>query len=119
MIRKILSVLLLGLVTATANAQSFNQRAVVSGSSSGDNTLIAAVSTQQIYIYGLDLVLASSGALILKCGSTALTGAMTLTSYSKQVIADTPYWVCPLNTAFVGNLGSGIQMSGAIWYRQQ
>lgn len=117
MIRKILSVLLLGLVAATANAQSFNQRAVVSISSSGD--LIGAVSGQQIYIYGLDLVLASSTTLTLKCGSTALTGAMTLISYSKQVIADTPYWVCPAGTAFVGTLGSGVQTSGVIWYRQQ
>lgn len=104
---------------ALAQLAGFNARAVVSASSSGDNTLIAAVSGKQIYVYGLDVYLASSATLTLKCGSTALTGAMTISSYSKTITSGSPYWVCPANTALVGSLGTGVQASGVIWYTQQ
>lgn len=110
--------LLLG--TLPAAAQTFNLRSSISASSSGDNTVIAAVSGKQIAIYALDLSLASGTTVTLKCGSTSLTGAMTLRAYSKSLLLPAPpYWVCAANTAFVINLGSGVQASGAVWYTQQ
>lgn len=117
--RLLLGALLLLATPALAQVVTFNARAVVSAASSGDNTLIAGVSGKQVYVYGFDLFLASSTTLTLKCGTVALTGAMTLTSYSKGIASGSPYWVCPAGAAFVGNLGSGIQMSGSIWYVQQ
>ncbi len=114
-----LGIALLLALPAAAQLVGFNARAAISASSMGDNTVVAADATKQIYVYGLDAVLASSTTLTLKCGSVALTGAMTLTSYAKPVTQGSPYWVCPLNTAFILNLGSGVQVSGAIWYAQQ
>ncbi len=105
---------------AMAQAQQFNLRAVVSAASSGDNTLIAAVSGKQIAVYGLDVSMASVTTFQLKCGSTAVTGAMTMNAYSKGILLTAPaYWVCPVNTALVATLGGAVQMSGTVWYTQQ
>lgn len=114
--------LLAGLLAAPAAPQaqtSFNQRAVVSTATSGDQTLVAAVTGKQILVYGLDLYAASSLVVTLKCGSTAVTGAMTMTVYQKPISPGAPYWVCPASTALVATLGTSVQLSGAVWYTQQ
>jgi len=119
--RSILLALGLALAPLVAVAQQvgFNQRAAVSVAASGDNTVVAAQAGKRISVWGIDLALASSGALKLKCGSTDLTGAMTLTYYSKQLTANAAYWVCNPGDAFIVNLGGAIQTSGAIWYSVQ
>lgn len=102
-------------------AQQFNLRAVISTAASGDSTLVAASSGKSINVYAIDLVPASSVVATLKCGSsTAITGAMTIaTPFIKPLTASPAYWVCPVGTALVLNLGTGIQVSGAVWYSQQ
>lgn len=98
--------------------QQFNQRAAVSLGATG--VVVTGVAGKQTYVYGLDLVTASSVTVQLSCGSTNVTGAMTVNgTYSKQVIVGPPYWVCPAGVDFKLTLGSSVQTSGAVWYSQQ
>lgn len=110
---------LLAAINFAAMAQTFNNRNAINFAASGDNTAIAAVSGQQIFIYGFDISLASATTVTLKCGTVALTGAMTMRAYSKGITASNAYWVCPANTAFVINLGGAVQTSGAVWFKQE
>lgn len=119
--------LLLGLLlllpfsmAAHSQSQTFNARAVVNASASGDNTVIAGVAGKSIYVYGFDLSLAQSTTFTLKSGaSTSLTGPMTLNAYSKSATYAPAYWVTNPGDNLVINLGSAIQCSGTIWYRQE
>jgi len=111
--------LLLPIVPAKAQQTDFNKRASVSFNTSGSNTVIAGVAGKQICIYGLDLYLASSTTIQLFDNTTALTGAMTTTSYTKQVKSTPCYWTLPAGDSFNITLGSGVQTSGAVWYSQQ
>lgn len=82
------------------------------------NTMISGVANQIIRIYGFDLILASSTTMTFLSGATALTGAMTVLGYSRQPIGE-PLFQCTVGAAFNINLGSGVQLSGVIWYSQK
>lgn len=118
--RVLLCLALLFAAPASAQQVTFGQRAVVSASSSGDNIVIAGVTGKRISVWALDLVLASSTTVTLKDASTALTGAMTLTQYTKPLVAGVPaYWTLGVGDNFVVNLGTGVQVSGVVWYSVQ
>jgi hypothetical protein len=111
---------LLALVSVLpAAAQSFNQRAVVNFTASGDTSVITGVAGKVIYIYGFDLALSTSTTLTFKSGSTALTGPMTLNAYSKQITDTSPYFVTNPGDNFVLSPGASATVAGVIWYRQQ
>jgi hypothetical protein len=93
----------------------------LSFASSGANTAIAAVASTPIQVYSLVLTLASSTTVQLKSGSTALTGAMTGTSFvfdfrPQARGGNVPWFVTAPGDAFVVTLGSAVQCSGQVTY---
>lgn len=121
MLKKLLGLALLALaIAAPAHAQTFNQRAVVSiSSASGDRTVITGLSGKTISVYGFDLSLSATTSVTLKCGSTALTGAMPMNAWSKPVTQAPAYFVCAGGSNLVINLGTSASMGGVIFYRQE
>lgn len=118
--KKLLSALLLVLFASVANAQSFNQRATVSATGTGNQTLIAATTGQRISVYGWNLSLAAVVNFKFVCGSTDATGAMQLNAYAMPVTMGGPaYIVCAAGEALIGNLGSSTTIGGIIWYSKQ
>ena len=101
------------------------KRAAVSGATSGNNTLVAAVTGKKIKVLGLVLVVDSTVAVRLESGAsgTALTGVMTIT-----VTDDNPVIVLPMTTpgshwveTAAGSLlnmelGGAVQVSGCVVY---
>lgn len=89
--------------------------AVISGASSGNNTLVAR-SVGTIKVYGIFFACASTVVVTLRNGtSTGVTGAMTLTTFSLPISAE-PYFTTTSTNDFVMNLGSAVQCSGTVYY---
>lgn len=93
----------------------------VSFASSGDNVVLTGSGSNTFQVYSLVLTLASSTTVQLKSGSTALTGAMTGTSFVfdlrplfKGGLA--PWFVTAPGANFTITLGSAVQCSGQITY---
>ena len=99
-------------------------RAAVSAASSGDNTLVAAVSGKKIKVLSLVLVAASAVTVRLESGAggTALTGVMSLVANGdlKVVFPITEpgyHWVETAAGALLNlELGGAVQVSGCIVY---
>ena len=112
--------LALASVPASAQqAQTFNQRAVVNFTGSGDNTVITGVAGQRIYVFGFDISLSASTTFTIKSGSTALTEPMTLNAYSHGVGSAPAFFVTNAGDNLVINLGTSATAAGIIWYAQQ
>jgi len=98
-------------------------RAAVSGATSGNNTLVAAVSGKKIKVLGLALVAAAAVDVRLESGAggTALTGVMSLTAGNLQWVlppVEPGYaWVETVAGALLNmELGGAVQVSGCIVY---
>jgi hypothetical protein len=88
--------------------------ASISISSSGDNTIFTPTIGKSFRIRHIIMLAASSVAVILKSGSTALTGAMTMIDYVDNEI---PYlFAGGLNEAFKINLGANVVVTGFVLY---
>lgn len=96
-------------------------RSVISCSSSGDNTIVGAVASQFVRIYGLMFTVASP--VNVKLGDTTpaySTGAMTF-SFGGGIFwgqQGEPYLITAIGKGFVINLSAAVQCSGVIWYQQ-
>ena len=67
------------------------KRALLSAASSGDNTLVAAVTGKQIIVMSMVIVLgAAETTLIFKSGGTALTGSMVFVDNSGPNLGYSP-----------------------------
>jgi hypothetical protein len=92
----------------------------VSCAASGANTIVTGVASTSIQVYSLILTLASSTTVQIKSGSTALTGAMTGTSFVFDFRSDrtgiVPWFVTAPGDNLVITLGSAVQCSGQITY---
>jgi len=93
-------------------------------SSSGDNTIIAAPAgtSEYLAIDHINLVPNSAVSIILKTGSTSLSGTYSLTANQGFVIENSyqdqdGLLVCGANEAFIINLSGAVQVSGFIKYR--
>lgn len=95
---------------ATLNA------ALVNISSSGDNTIIAAVAGKSITVHRVKILLASQTTVTFKDGASALSGPETCT-YQILDFSDDPYYRTTAGNAFIINLGANVQCGGTIWYR--
>ncbi len=93
--------------------------AVISASSSGDNTLVAAVASQTTRVHRLYLVSAGTVSVTFKNGAgTALTGAMPLIA-NQGIMMDfssEPWFVTSANTAFIVNLSGAVAVTGRVEY---
>lgn len=97
----------------------------ISTASSGDNTLVAAVTAKKIKV--LSYLVVSAGAVTVRffsgAAGTALTGAMSLITGTPATIV-APVSAAHLletavNTALVLNLGGNIQVSGHLSYIEE
>jgi len=93
--------------------------ASISASSSGDNTIVSGVAGQTILVYKILFTLAGTSTVTFKDGaSTSLTGAMSnQISYTLDFDGD-PWFSMSSGNAFIINLGSAVQASGRVYFRQ-
>jgi hypothetical protein len=95
---------------------------VIDIASSGDNTLIAAPSTGYIVIDFITLLPTTAVSVVLKRGSTALTGPLPLDTkqpftFENAIHSDQGILTCLPGEAFIINLGGAVQCGGFIRYR--
>ena len=98
------------------------RNAIISISSSGDNTVIAAPTDGFIAIDHINLVNNSAVDVTFKSNTTALSGTYPLAEKQPITLENTMHnfkgvITCARNEAFVINLGSGVQVSGFVRYR--
>lgn len=88
--------------------------------STGDNTVVAAVAAQIVRVYRLFLVVSAATDLTFKKGSTALTGAIEMTEAGSIVFdfEDQPWFTTELGEAFVIGQTGTAQVSGRLYYTQ-
>lgn len=95
-------------------------RAVISGNTNGDNTVVAAVTGKKIAAYALVLTAAAAVNVRFESGAggTALTGVMTLAQGVPLVLPLGPAaWFETAAGALLNmELSAGVQVSGAVLY---
>lgn len=95
--------------------------AVISFSSSGDNTVVSAVAGQSIRVYRMTFVVSADTVITIKDGaSTGLTGAMTFFAGGAYVLEwqDVPWYTTTTGNAFIINQTGTAQVSGRIEFQQ-
>src|SRR5678816_3371905 len=92
----------------------------ISFNTTGDNTVVAALSNGQINVYGILFTVDAATNITVKSGATALTGALVFTgngsSMTLELNMDEPYFYCPTNTPFIMNQSGTAQVSGVAYY---
>lgn len=95
--------------------------AVVSATSDGDNTIIAAVSGSVISVTSYVLTTIGSGGFTIKSNSTALSGAITPVAGTPIVApmasSRDSYFNTAKGEALIFTNGSGVDVTGHITYR--
>ena len=86
--------------------------------SSGDNTIVSATSGQTTRVYRIFFTVADDVDVVIKDGTTALTGAITMFAGGSFVLdfQKEPWFTTSANSAFVINLSGAIQASGRIYF---
>lgn len=90
--------------------------AIISTSSSGDTTVIAAQTGRAIKVHRVVLSLATETTVQFKDGSTAMSGPITCLEMVLDY-SDDPYFRTTAGNALVLSLGAAVQCGGTIWYR--
>lgn len=94
--------------------------AAISGSTSGDNTLVAADSTKKIRVFALSIVAASAVNVRFEsaAGGTALTGVMSFAANGGYVLPFNPagWFETAANQLLNMELGGNVQVSGHLTY---
>lgn len=98
-------------------------RAAISGATSGDNTLVAAVAGKKIKVLGLFLVAVTAVTVRFESGAggTALTGVMSIGATGTLVLPmvsdlNTPWFQTADGALLNMELGGSVQVSGALIY---
>ena len=97
------------------------QSKVVNTAAGGTVAAIPAQAGLRIYVFAMELVLASSTTVEFKSGSTTLTGPQTMTVKVLDILhsgtgKDLARYECGVNEAFNLVFGSTVQCSGVIYY---
>jgi hypothetical protein len=102
------------------------KRAVISGATSGDNTIVAAVVDKKIKVLSVFLVAITAVTVRFESGAagTALTGVMSIGATGGFVLPPpsdpTNHWFeTGVNTLLNMELGGAVQVSGAITYYEE
>lgn len=93
--------------------------AVINAANSGDNTVVAAVSSKRIRVLAGFFVTGGTVAVTWKSGAaTAITGAMSYAENSGLILPlnQLGYFQTAQGEGLVVNLGSGTQISGSLTY---
>jgi hypothetical protein len=89
---------------------------------SGDNTILSAISGEKVYIHGMWLWANDTVTITFKeAAGTKLAGAMALVAQDCPCwdIGDIPWFVTTVSTPFIINLSAAVQLSGIVYYRQE
>lgn len=112
-------------VLSFANGKTI-KRAVISGATSGNNTIVTAVADKKIKVLSVFLIAATAVTVRFESGAggTALTGVMSIGATGGFVLpppADpTNHWFeTGVNTLLNMELGGAVQVSGAITYYEE
>lgn len=90
-------------------------------STSGDNTILAAPSTGNMFIHNLVLIPSADVTVKIYCGSRNVAD-MDLKQYMTYAMDDMPgqdgmgTWTCKSGEAFIINLSSAVQVTGQVKY---
>lgn len=109
-------------VTPSLPTTALSSRTAINAASSGDNTLIAAVTGQTIRVHKLFLI--ASGAVNIKfkdgAGGTDFHPAIPLYAGGGMTLDfdGDPWFLTTAGNAFVLNLSAAVQISGRIYYSQ-
>lgn len=102
------------------------KRAVISGATSGNNTIVAAVADKKIKVLSVCLVAATAVAVRFESGAdgTALTGVMSIGATGGFILPaptdPTCHWFeTGVNTLLNMELGGAVQVSGCITYYEE
>ena len=99
--------------------QSLIQQTAVSFSTSGDQTVVAALANKTTRILQLFLVIGGTTNLIFKSGATALTGTLTFSSGAMFMDYIHLSMDCLQGGAFIINSSQAVTVGGTVWYVQQ
>lgn len=92
--------------------------AAIDCSTTGDNTLIAAIAAKKIKVHRLFFVVSTATAITFKCGSTAQTGAMSMSAnggFTLDMQGD-PWFTTAVLEDFILSQSGSAQISGRIYY---
>lgn len=95
--------------------------AAITGTGTGDNTIIAAVTGRSIYVWKIFFTCAGAVNVTFKDGTTALSGAIILTANgsSMSLSYDGAPWFSTTNgNAFVINSSGAVALSGIVHYTE-
>lgn len=93
--------------------------AVVSFTSTGDNTVISAPASGSICVYGIFFTVNAATNITFKAGSTALSGAVVFSGSGSSMtlqINDEPYFYVPPGSNFIMNQSGTATVSGTVYY---
>ena len=95
--------------------------AAINFASTGDNTLVAGVAGKIISVFKIFFVVSAATNLVFKDGTTALTGAMSMSANGSLTFAydSTPWFFASPGNNFVLNQSGLAQISGDIYYIQR
>lgn len=104
---------------ATPAATVFSST-TINTSSTGDNTLVAGLSSQTVRVYRMFFVVSAATTITFKDGSLGLTGAMTFVSGGSFVIdfSGDPWFVTSPGNGFILNQSGTAQISGRVYFTQ-
>lgn len=98
------------------------QAATINTASSGDNTIVAAVSGESVRVWKIWFWVNGTVSVTIKDGAgTNLTGAMAMVAQNEFVrnLDETiPWFVTTAGNAFIINLNGAVQISGRVYYTQ-
>lgn len=105
---------------AAAKRDTNLQSAVISFSNTGDNTVVAAVTNQSIRVYRLFFVVSADTNIVIKNGSTALTGTITMFAGGTFLldVSREPWFTTTVGNAFVINQSGTANIGGKIDFQQ-
>lgn len=97
------------------------KEAVINKSTSGDSTIVAAVTSKSIRVVALHFIAAGQVQVTWKSNSTALTGAQSFAGNSGINLTGggVPVLSTAAGEALVLNLSSAIQVSGRLSYIEE
>lgn len=99
--------------------RSATKPTVVSFSSSGDNTIVAAQTAGPINVYGIVFTVAGATNITYKDSVVgALSGALVFTSNGSSMtlpLQEEPYFQIQPGSAFVMNSSNAVAVAGTVW----
>lgn len=106
-------------IIPTGNASCFTE-AVIDFSNTGDNAVVSGSANQTIRVFRLFFVSSDATIITLKNGSTALTGAMTLSAGGAFVLdyQCEPWFRTTAGNGFIISQTGTAQISGRIYHQK-